>query len=105
MPLGGNRIGQRVQVQRLQQVDGRDLRAVADGHGRGDKRCPACQPADPGPKARVAQVKVDPQSGVWLASSRNAKAVSSIGRNPITNSAGVLAPTTATMPANTAARP
>ena len=48
-----------------------------------------------GPKARVAQVKVDPQSGFCLASSRNANAVSIIGTNPITNSAGVLAPTTA----------
>ena len=55
-----------------------------------------------GPKARVAQVKVDPQSGVCLASSRNANAVSIIGTNPITNSAGVLAPTTATKPASTA---
>jgi hypothetical protein len=64
---------------------------------------PASQPTQ-GPNARVAQVKVDPQSGVCLASSRNANAVSNIGRNPTMNSAGVLTPTAATMPASTAAR-
>ena len=73
-----------------------DRRTLADGPKGGGISI--------GAKARVAQVKVDPQSGVCLASSRNANAVSSIGRNPMTNSAGVLAPTTATKPAGTAAR-
>ena len=64
---------------------------------------PPCQPVF-GPKARVAQVKVVPQSGSALFSSLYPIEVSSIGTKARTATAGDCSPTAATTKARVAAR-
>jgi hypothetical protein len=63
---------------------------------------PPIQPVR-GPNARAAQVKVMPQSGSALFSSRNAYAMQSIGRNDTMSVPGLCTPTTATMRPSVAA--
>src|SRR5580658_1998617 len=63
---------------------------------------PPIQPVR-GPNARAAQVKVMPQSGSALFSSRKANAMHSIGRNDTMSVPGLCTPTTATMRPSVAA--
>ena len=56
---------------------------------------PPSQPTH-GPNALVPHVKVVPQSGTALLSSRYAKAMNSIGTNATTNAIGAWAPTAST---------
>ena len=95
-------IGQRVQVQRLQQVDGAICAPLPTATVAAINAAqPASQPTQGVKAARRVKVIRSPASASRVHGMRRRSAAS--GGNPITNSPGVLAPTTATMPASTAA--
>lgn len=64
---------------------------------------PPIQPTQ-GPKAFAPQVKVVPQSGTALLSSRYAKAISSIGTKAMMKAIGAWAPTASTTKPSVATR-